>query len=222
MPSDDGARPAGGPADAARPRVLRARSGTFALIASGAVALVLLGDALLRAGVVETLRLAPWVLLAVWGVYVLVYASHIAFDARGVTVQNYLRITRVSWRDVEDIALRWQVVFTVVGGETVTAYGGPVVGRPGRADRRDADRTGAPGRDPDAGGGAERSGRGAIPAALREVGDLRDAWYRAGVETPSAGASEAPLNRSWDVPSVLALLVITIGIVASTLSTLGS
>lgn len=212
MPSDAGARPAGGPADAARPRVLRARSGTLALIASGAVALVLLGDALLRAGVVETLRLAPWVLLAVWGVYVLVYASHIAFDARGVTVQNYLRITRVSWRDVEDIALRWQVVFTVVGGDTVTAYGGPVVGRPGRADRRDAD-------SGDQRGAGERRSSAAVPTALREFADLRDAWARAEAHTPLSGDVRPGVARVWDVRALLALGIVVLVGIASVLST---
>ena len=125
-------------------RTLRAASGTIALIVAGAIAVLLLGDALVRAGILEMLRLAPWVLMAVWGVYVLLYASRITFDARGATVQNYLRITRFPWRRVRDIGMRWQVVFTFDDDTTVPAFGGPVAGRPGRAARADR------------GGGADR------------------------------------------------------------------
>ena len=201
-----GAVPAG-----SRVRVLRALSGSVALIVTGAIALVLLGDALVRAGILEMLRLAPWVLLAVWGVYVLIYASHIAFDARGATVQNYLRVTRLSWHDVQDLSLRWQVVFTLSDGTAVTAYGGPVVGRPGRAGRRDGDR----------GRRREEDERRAVPAALREFGELRDAWHQAESEVPSAGASRARAVRSWDVPALIALAVIVIGAVIASLSTGG-
>lgn len=98
------------------PRILRQTSGTIGLIVSGAVAALLLVDAAMRAGILEMLRLAPWVLLALWAVYVLLYASHIAVDRRGATVQNYLRVTRMPWTEVTDIALRWQMVFALAGG----------------------------------------------------------------------------------------------------------
>lgn len=203
---------AGAAADARPPhRVLRATSGTVALIVAGVAAVLLLGDALLRAGIVEMLRLAPWVLLVVWGVYVLMYASHIAFDAREVTVQNYLRVTRTPWLRVEDISLRWQVVLALHDGGTVTAYGGPVVGRPGRAARRERRA------DERAGAGSTDDGR-SLPAALREVAELRDAWQQA---ERDPGAPE-PTRRWWDLPALAALVVILIGAAASTLSTVGS
>ena len=190
-------------------RTLRAASGTIALIVAGAIAVLLLGDALVRAGILEMLRLAPWVLMAVWGVYVLLYASRITFDARGATVQNYLRITRFPWRRVRDIGMRWQVVFTFDDDTTVPAFGGPVAGRPGRAARADR------------GGGADRRGSGgaarAVPSALRELAELRDAWQ--GVDSPGGlAADDTAVERSWDVPALIALAVIVMGAVASALS----
>ncbi|MBF9335673.1 hypothetical protein G3N30_05320 [Microbacterium lacticum] len=201
-------------------RTLRATSGTIALIFAGAVAVLLLGDALVRAGVVEMLRLVPWVLLAVWAVYVLLYASHITFDREGATVQNYLRITRVPWPRVRDIAMRWQVVFGLDDGSSLPAYGGPVAGRPGRAPR--TDRTRSAGTGP-----ADPSPGRAVPAALRDVAELRDAWQ--GVDAWQSGdAAGAPagrdagdlgIQRSWDVPALVALAVIVVGAVISALST---
>lgn len=181
--------------------------------------MLLLGDALVRAGVVEMLRLAPWVLIAVWAVYVLLYASHITFDGEGATVQNYLRITRVPWPRVRDIAMRWQVVFGLDDGSSLPAYGGPVAGRPGRAPR--TDRTRAAGTGP----AGPSSGR-AVPAALRDVAELRDAWQ--GVDAWQPGSAGAPagrdggdlgIQRSWDVPALVALVIIVVGAVISALST---
>lgn len=214
MAPGSGTVPAG-----ASQRVLRPRSATIAVIASAVVALVLLGDALVRAGIVEMLRLTPWVLLALWGIYVLVYSSHIAFDARGVTVQNYLRVTRLSWQAVADVSLRWQVVFALVGGGTVTAYGGPVVGRPGRAPRRDDDRAGR--READAGrpGASSGASSSAVPAALREFGELRDAWLRVEPTRSETGSASPRIERSWDIRALLALLVIVLGAIVSVLTT---
>lgn len=191
LPSRGGAAPSA--------HVLRATSGTIALIVAGVAALLLLVDALVRAGILEMLRLAPWVLLAVWGVYVLMYASHIAYDRSGATVQNYLRRTRIPWPRVTDIGLRWQVIFTLDSGDTVPAYGGPVAGRPGRAERRTA-----------------KEPARAVPAALRELSELRDAWQGAedAIDSPA-------VERSWDLPALAAIGVIVVGAIAATLTTAG-
>lgn len=189
LPSRGGATPSA--------HVLRATSATIALIVAGVAAVLLLGDAIVRAGILEMLRLTPWVLLAVWGVYVLMYASHIAYDREGATVQNYLRRTRMPWARVSDVGLRWQVVFTLDSGDTVPAFGGPVAGRPGRAERR-----------------TDRSSARAVPAALRELGELRDAWQAA---EPAAGGGQ-PVERSWDLPALAALAVIVVAAVASALT----
>ena len=167
------------------------------MIVSGVVALVLLGDAAIRAGFLEMLRLSPWVLLALWAVYVLMYAPHIAFDREGATVQNYLRRTRIPWGAVREIRMRWQVVFDLTDGSDVKAYGGPVAGRPGRAERKS-----------EAGAGR------AVPQALRELGLLRDAWIEAGSEP----AQDAAVQRSWDVPALIALAVIVVGAAVAVLT----
>ncbi|MBN9175971.1 MAG: PH domain-containing protein [Microbacterium sp.] len=176
-------------------RVLRPTSGTVILIVSGVVALWLLVDAAVRAGGLEMLRLAPWILLAVWGVYVALYSPHVAYDRDGVLVQNYLRRTWIPWSRVADIDMRWQLQFALTGGTTVVAYGGPVAGRPGRAARaaRDA---------------------GRVPAWMRDVGDLRDAWQA----SDSAASGTGALTRSWDVPGLLAFGVLVVAAAASALS----
>lgn len=176
--------------DAPERHTLRPASATIALIVAGVAAVVLLGDAALRAGLVEMLRLAPWVLLAVWLVFVGMYASHLSYDREGVTVQNYLRRTRIPWSQVADVTLRWQVVFTLVGGGAVSAHGGPVAGRPGRAAAR-----------------ATRP-EAAVPAALRDLGRLRDAWQDAAAD--AGGGADGTVRRSWDVPLLLALAVIVV------------
>lgn len=185
----------------ASPRVMRAGSATVALIVAGAATVLLLGDAWLRAGIVEMLRLAPWVLLAVWVVYVAMFASHIAYDDDGVMVQNYLRRTRIPWRHMRDISLRWQIVFAFDGG-AVSAFGGPVVRRGDRVRRPTG--AAAPGRST------------GVPTSLREFGELHDAWQHASGAT---AAMDAGVVRSWDVPALSGLLIIVLGVVASVLAT---
>jgi hypothetical protein len=174
-------------------RVFRAPSAIVALIASAVVAVLLLGDAALRAGVAEALLLAPWVLLALWGVYVAVYVSHIRIDAEGVRVHNMLRITDVGWGCVDEIELRWQVIFDLVGGGVVKSYGGPVAGRPAR-----------PGMRP---GAAERR----QAPAVRDLDLIREQWYQA----RDAGAAPTGVRRSWDIPALIALAAIAVWAVSA-------
>ena len=175
-------------------RVFRAASGTVTLIVSAAVAIVLLGDAVVRAGWAETLLLAPWVLLALWVLYVVLYASAIEVDGAGVTVQNLLRRTRVPWGAVTDIRLRYQVVFTHGAGRELKAFGGPVAGR--------------------SGGAADRRRE---PPALRELDDIRRAWE----DAVAAGAAGGATQRSWDVPAVVAVALLIAWAVVALLITGG-
>lgn len=158
------------------------------MIISGVVAVFLLGDAALRAGWGEMLLLAPWVLLAVWLVYLLTYSSAIELDAGGVTVQNFLRRTRLPWGAIEDVRLRYQVVFVHGDGRELRAYGGPAAGRPGRPSRTRAD-------------GGRRE-----PPALREVDAIRGRWDAA----VRAGAEGGGPTRSWDVFSLITLAIIVV------------
>jgi len=157
-------------------------------MAVSVVALFLLGDAVLRAGWGAALLLAPWVLLVVWVVYVLMYASCIAIDASGATVQNYVRRTMMPWAHVEDVRMRWQAVFTLDDGTEVKAFGGPVAGRPGRAERRAEARPGSP------------------PPALRELSLIQDEWQTAREQ----GAPAGDVRRSWDYGTLYAFAAILV------------
>ncbi len=88
-------------------RVFRAPSATVGAIVAALVAAALLVDAGIRAGLGETLLLAPWVLLVLW-------------------------FAEFPWTAVRDIELRWQVRFRLNSGVDVASFGGPVAGRPGR------------------------------------------------------------------------------------------
>lgn len=144
------------------------------MIAAVVVAVALLVDALLRAGLGETLLLAPWVVLLVWGVYVLLFASHVSVDREGATVQNLLRRTRLPWTLVSDITFRWQVVFTLTDGRVVKALGGPAGGRRTWSASRDETR---------------------VPAAQRDLELIREPWIERGDERAEPGRA----TYSWDI-----------------------
>jgi hypothetical protein len=156
------------------------------LVVMGAVGVVLLGDAALKSGFGTALLLAPWVLLVIWVVYVAMHLSHIAIDPAGATVQNYLRRSFLPWQRVEAIQMQWQIVFTLDDRQTVKAFGGPVAGRPGRAERREEARPASP------------------PPALRDLYLIQEQWQAARAE----GAPAGDVRRSWDYPSLAALAVI--------------
>ncbi len=188
--------PVGGPRDV---RVFRAPSATIGAIAGGVVALALLVDAAVRAGLGEMLLLAPWVLLVLWFVYVLVYAPHIRTDADGVRVHNLLRIVEFPWSAVRDIELRWQVRFRLSTGRDVASFGGPVAGRPARPGLR-------------LGGGERRE-----PPALRDMELLREQWISATegepvpeLTVPGFAPAASVVRRGWDVPALIALAAIAV------------
>ncbi len=158
------------------------------MIVAGVVALFLLGDAVVRAGWGEMVLIAPWVLLAVWFVYLLMYASVIETDAGAVTVQNFLRRTRVPWGAVTDIRLRYQIVITHGDGRELKAFGGPVAGRPGR------------------GGSTRPDGSRRESPAVVEVETLRRRWEGA----LRAGAPGGAPTASWDVVGLASLALIVV------------
>jgi len=160
----------------------RSRGGVVMLVICAVLAVVLLGDAVVRAGLGSALLLAPWVLLALWAVYVVGVASSIRLQTGGVLVQNLLRRTFAPWPRVQKIAMRWQIEITLDDGRVLTCFGGPARSRPQRL---------GPGRTrEDANGPADD-----LVAAMRKA--------------KAAGeASDAPVRRSWDVPALIALLVL--------------
>lgn len=177
---------------AEHPRVFRAPSSVVGLVLGAALGLVLLGDAALRAGVGEMLLLAPWVLLAVWAVYALLFAPHVRVDAAGIRIHNPLRITEIAWARVTDIDMRWQLEVRTDEPRVAKAFGGPVAGRPGRpALRRDDER-----------GRRE-------PPAIRDLQLIQDAWESARANAPVDGA----VRRFWDIPSLISLAVLVLWVI---------
>lgn len=167
--------------------MFRAPSSVVGLVVAVALAVVLLGDAALRAGVAEMLLLAPWVLLALWVVYAFLFAPHVRIDGEGIRIHNPLRVTAVAWARVRDIDLQWQLRVTTDEPRVYKAFGGPVAGRPGRPPlRRDA----------------ERDRR--EPPAIRDLVVIQDAWGAARDTAPASGA----VRRFWDIPSAVSLLVL--------------
>ena len=172
---------------AEHPRVFRAPSSVVGLMVSVMLSMVLLGDAALRAGLGETLLIAPWVLLALWGVYAFLYAPHVRIDADGIRIHNPLRVTDIAWARVRDIDLQWQLRVITDEPRVYKAFGGPVAGRPGRPPlRRDA----------------ERDRR--EPPAIRDLVVIQDAWEAARDTASASGA----VRRFWDIPSAVSLLVL--------------
>ena len=174
------------------PRVFRAPSSIIGLIVGALLAVVLLGDAALRAGVAEMLLLAPWILLALWAVYALLFAPHVRIDADGIRIHNPLRVVEIAWGRVTDIDMRWQLEVRTDEPRTYKAFGGPVAGRPGRPPLRS---------------GGDRARR--EPPAIRDLTVIQDAWETARATAPTDGA----VRRFWDIPSAISLLVLVVWVI---------
>jgi hypothetical protein len=114
------------------PRAFRATGAVVLLALCAVLAVVMLGDAVMRAGIGEAALLAPWPLLALWVTYVVGVASDVRADVTGVRVQNLLRRTWVPWDRVRRITMRWQLEFALGGAKTLSSFGGPARSRPRR------------------------------------------------------------------------------------------
>jgi hypothetical protein len=158
------------------------------------IAVILLADALVRSGCGMTALLAPWVLLALWAVYVTVFASVVVTDANGVTVQNLLRRTLLPWASIAAVDLRYQLGFTLVDGRRITCFGGPLTRHPVTANRHAGD-----------------GNRGS--QAARDADRIRDEWERA----LAAGATAGAVRRGWDIPTCAALLILVVWAVIAAL-----
>ena len=175
-------------------RVYRSRSGTVALIIAGAMTAFLLGDAALRSGLGEMLRLAPGILLVDWIIFAALFTPVVKTDADGVTVINPLRCAEVPWGRVRDITTRWQLTLHLDDGTKVAAFGGPEVRRPRPRPRQ------SPAAD------IERP-----EAASSDLDLIVGDWERIGAESSTA----QPVRRWWNLPVILSLgALIVWGLVA--------
>ncbi|SFR66807.1 hypothetical protein SAMN04488591_2726 [Microbacterium azadirachtae] len=172
-------------------RTYRAPTGIAVLVVCAAIAVFLLGDAVIRGSWGLMLLLAPWVLLVLWLIYVISVVSMVHVDEEGARVQNFLRRTRFGWRRVTELDLRWQLDFTLDDGRSLACWGGP--------GRIQSPRM-------------KRSGELTVPQSLQALTDVRTRWENA-IERPAGAAGEgadAPIRRSWDWPSLGALAVIVV------------
>ena len=169
-------------------RVFRSTSGIIAVGVAVLLAVALLADVVIRAGWLDLLLIAPWVLLALWATYVIFFGSFVAIDDEGVTVQNLLRRHRMPWPHVTGIDLRWQLEFRLDDGSVIACFGG-IVGGAARA--RAARRT--------------SGGRGAEMPASLELEELQDRW-EAHRDLPDAPA----VRHSWDGPALIAFAVLLV------------
>lgn len=183
-------------AQARLPRIFRVTGAVVLLVLASIVAAVMLIDALVRSGIGNTLLLAPWLLLVLWLVYVVGAASDVRADERGVQVQNLLRRVRMPWERVKKIAVRWQLEFLLDDGSVVTSMGGPARSRPRRL-------------------GAERERESENAESSDGLAQLQKLRLEA-LESATSG-SDAAVQRSWDVPALIALGVLVVWAAAAVL-----
>jgi len=171
-------------------RTYRASTGIAVLVVCAALAVFLLGDAVVRGSWAQMLLYAPWVLLVLWLVYAISVVSMVRVDEDGARVQNFLRRTTFGWRRVTELDLRWQLDFTLDDGRRLACWGGPGRIQSPRLSRR--------------------SGELRVPQSLQTLTEVRTRWENA-IERPSGTAREgvdAPIRRSWDWPAIGALVLI--------------
>ncbi|MGH3690868.1 MAG: PH domain-containing protein [Microbacterium sp.] len=173
-------------------RTFRSSAGAVAMIVSLLLALFLLGDAVVRGGWMQTLLLAPWVLLGLWIVYEISFVSMVRIRDDGAVVQNMLRRTEFGWHRVRDIDLQWQLRFSFDDGTDLTCWAGPAHARPRRSKMRDEETQ--------------------VSRSLQSFTDIRDRWQAA-----AGHEASAPLRRSWDARALLALGIIVAWAVAAVL-----
>lgn len=169
--------------------MFRGASSIVGLVLAAVVAVVLLVDAGLRAGMNETLLIAPWVLLALWAVYALIYAPHVRVDGGGIRIHNPLRIAEIPWARVTGVDMRWQLEVRTDEPRVYKAFAGPAPSRPGRTPLRRNDARG------------HRK-----PPAIRDFVLIEEAWESSRMKTAAGGI----VRRSWDVPVVASLLCLLV------------
>jgi hypothetical protein len=180
--------------DARPARVFRVTGSVILFAICGVISAGLLIDAVVRAGLIEALLLAPWMLLILWVIYVVGIASDVRADRRGAGVQNLLRRTWMPWNRVKRIAMRWQLELTLDDGSVVRCFGSPGRTRPRRI-------------------GPERTredGNGAVEDGIARMQRFRlDPELRA----------DAVVVRTWDWPAIIALAVLVLWAVVAVLVT---
>ena len=180
--------------DARPARVFRVTGSVILFAICGVISAGLLIDAVVRAGLIEALLLAPWMLLILWVIYVVGIASDVRADRRGAGVQNLLRRTWMPWNRVKRIAMRWQLELTLDDGAVVRCFGSPGRTRPRRI-------------------GPERTREDGNGAAEDDIAKMQR--FRLDPELHA----DAVVVRTWDWPAIIALAVLVLWAVVAVLVT---
>lgn len=124
--------------------VPRPGSSLVAFWAVVAVAVLLVGEALLQGDLRVFAEAVAPAALVIWIIWMIVLRPHIAFDADHVVVTNPGRIIEIPWQRAVEVRQRLQIVIDLDDGSTVTCWGSPFPEKPGRRrataeSRREAD-----------------------------------------------------------------------------------
>lgn len=183
--------------DARPARVFRVTGSVILFAMCALIAVALLIDAVVRAGIIEAVLIAPWMLLILWVIYVVGIASDVRADRRGAGVQNLLRRVWIPWSRVKVIAMRWQVEFTLDDGAVVRCFGSPGRTRPRRI-------------------GPERTREDGNGAAEDGIARLQRFRLDAEIEP------DAAVVRTWDWPAIIALAVLVVWAALAVLAVLAT
>lgn len=173
------------PAGPAQRVVFRSSGATIWMWIASIVCALLAGDVLIRGSLGQAALVFPGLLALVWLVYLFLFAPCIVATPRGVRVHNVLRITDLSWGAIEQVQARWQIEFVLVP---------ELGGKPLQA-------WGAPTQRP------SRSAKRDHPSAaqLERLRVMRD----------EAEPQEPTRTLSWDMPGLIAGVVIVAWLVAA-------
>ncbi|CAN5182257.1 hypothetical protein BH11ACT3_BH11ACT3_02640 [soil metagenome] len=114
-----------------RPVVLRAPSSAVVFGLVAAVAVVFVGDAVVRGAWSLAAQAAGPAALAVWAAWLLLVRPSIRLESDRAVVVNVGRVTEVPWSRVADIRRRLQLVLDLEDGSRVECWGSPFPTRAG-------------------------------------------------------------------------------------------
>lgn len=170
--------------------VLRPRFGPWLTGVAALVCVVLVVQSLAAGYVADTLRIAPWLLLVLWVMVVLLVRPSVVIDDDTLTVTNVLRRHVLPWATVDDVTLRYQMRVHLREDRWIVCWGAPAVG---------LDRTAGAKRDP-------QGSRTEEATTLRRL-----VWDH----VDHAPATDVPARSGWDVVGVVGSVVVVVLLVAS-------
>ncbi|TPW73115.1 PH domain-containing protein [Schumannella sp. 10F1B-5-1] len=185
--------------------VLRSPSSIWLLVAVGALAVFLLGDAIVRAQWGVALRALPWLALGAWLVFAVLVRPSVVVTRERLEIVNVWRRFVLPWQRIDHLESRYQLRAHLDDGRLIRSWGAPAAGLD-RAPRAVAE---------DQREQAARRGRSrnALPPTDLVIERWRAAAAerddRAGVVSSEAPAGEAPRIRiDWWILAVTAGLLL--------------